>query len=72
MTAADLVIQPHRIHDLGIGAMVIRDQDVRLDGLYHLLDDAVHVLWFSLVRMSNPSNSPLLSSTTTSISTLSP
>jgi len=24
--------------------MVIRDQDVRLDGLYHLLDDAVHVL----------------------------
>ncbi len=52
--------------------MVIRDQDVRLDGLYHLLDDAVHVpTWFSLVRMSNPSNSPLLS-TTTSISTLSP
>ncbi len=24
------VIQPHRIHDSGIGAMVIRDQDVRL------------------------------------------
>jgi len=44
MTAADLVIQPHLIHDLGIGAMVIRHQDFRLNRIHNLLDDAPYIL----------------------------
>ncbi len=52
--------------------MVIRDQDVRLDGLHHLLDKAVHVLMVLAGKDVQPQQLPLLSSTTTSISTLSP